>query len=151
LEKSWQIKNTWVLIPSPSYFLLIWRTKYIMNSNPRSVILSARGNGLALLISYPAMTYFSFFPAKTSLISTPFPTLASQIGRQTQLRSMVIYSMGTRFCQTSSQCGRIGRFLWNKIIMSSAHQIAVNLKITRVFISLFSWIMLLTQYLSRPS
>ena len=29
-----------------------------MNSNPRSVILSARGNGLALLISYPAMTYF---------------------------------------------------------------------------------------------
>ena len=135
----------------PSYFLLIWRTKYIMNSNPRSVILSARGNGLALLISYPAMTYFSFFPAKTSLISTPFPTLASQIGRQTQLRSMVIYSMGTRFCQTSSQCGRIGRFLWNKIIMSSAHQIADNLKITRVFISLFSLIMLLTQYLSRPS
>ena len=92
-EKSWQIKNTWVLIPSPSYFLLIWRTKYIMNSNPRSVILSARGNGLALLISYPAMTYFSFFPAKTSLISTPFPTLASQIGRQIQLRSMVIYSI----------------------------------------------------------
>ena len=108
-ECSYQAPVTFYL-----YFLLIWRTKYIMNSNPSSVILSARGNGLALLISYPAMTYF--FPAKTSLISTPFPTLASQIGRQTQLRSMVIYSMGTRFCQTSSQCGRIGRFLWNKII-----------------------------------
>ena len=99
----------------------------------------------------PSNDILLLLPSKNLITSTPFPTLASQIGRQTQLRSMVIYSMGTRFCQTSSQCGRIGRFLWNKIIMSSAHQIADNLKITRVFISLFSWIMLLTQYLSRPS
>ena len=98
-----------------------------MNSNPRSVILSARGNGLVLLNSYPDTS---------------------------KEHGDLFY--GYKVLPDLLPMWQNWEILWNKIIMSSAHQIADNLKITkphdsRVFISLFSRIMLLTQYLSRPS
>ena len=112
-----------------------------MNSNPRSVILSARGNGLVLLNSYPAMTYFSFFPANFSK-----PDRKTDTSKE---HGDLFY--GYKVLPDLLPMWQNWEILWNKIIMSSAHQIADNLKITRVFISLFSRIMLLTQYLSRPS
>ena len=103
-----------------------------MNSNPRSVILSARGNGLVLLNSYPAMTYFSFFPANFSKPDRKTDTSTEH--------GDLFY--GYKVLPDLLPMWQNWEILWNKIIMSSAHQIADNLKITRVFISLFSWIML---------
>ena len=115
-----------------THFLLLWSTKYIMNSNPRSVILSARGNGLVLLNSYPAMTCFSFFPANFSK-----PDRKTDTSKE---HGDLFY--GYKVLPDLLPMWQNWEILWNKIIMSSAHQIADNLKITRVFISLFSWIML---------
>ena len=84
-----------------------------MNSNPRSVILSARGNGLVPLNSYPDTS---------------------------KEHGDLFY--GYKVLPDLLPMWQNWEILWNKIIMSSAHQIADNLKITRVFISLFSWIML---------